>query len=71
MKNFSYKRTEITTMKAAGIIDASKMTIEIDGADKSLSNLLWDFHGAFIEINIKIKDEEDLDEPDTEDESRG
>ena len=68
MANFAYKKT-VTSMKVAGIIDTEKMTIDIDGEEKNISTLLSDFNGAGVEINIKVKDEELLNEPtDTEEE---
>lgn len=63
MKSFTYKKTEITSMKLSGIIDTDTMTISVDETDKSLSTLLSDFNGAYIEFNIKTKDEEELEEP--------
>lgn len=62
MANFAYKKTT-TAMKVAGIIDTDNMTVDVDGEVKKLSTLLSDFNGAGIEINIKVKDEEELDEP--------
>lgn len=61
--NFSYKRTTQTAMKVAGIIDTDKMTIDVDDEDKDLATLLSDFNGSYVEINVKIKNEEELDEP--------
>lgn len=61
MANFAYKKTTTTAMKVAGILDTDNMTV--DGEEKKLSTLLSDFNGGAIEINIKVKDEEDLDEP--------
>ena len=63
MANFVYKKTEMTAMKIAGIIDADKMTIDVDGEEKSLATLLSDFNGGCVEINVKIKNEEELIEP--------
>ena len=64
MSNFTYKRTTTTTsMKVAGIIDTDNMTVDVDGEVKKLSTLLSDFNGAGIEINVKVKDEEEIDEP--------
>ena len=69
MANFAYKKSVTTSMKVAGIIDTEKMTIDIDGEEKNISTLLSDFNGAGVEINIKVKDEELLNEPtDTEEE---
>lgn len=63
MANFSYKKTTTTAMKVAGIIDTDNMTVDVDGEVKKLSTLLSDFNGAGIEINIKVKNKEELDEP--------
>ena len=64
MANFVFKKTEITSMKVAGIIDTDRMTVDVDGEEKNLSTLLSPFNGGGIEINIiKIKEESDLDEP--------
>ncbi|MDE7309944.1 MAG: hypothetical protein K2N61_15045 [Lachnospiraceae bacterium] len=63
MANFSYKRTTTTALKAVGIIDTDRMVIDIDGDEKKLSTLLSDFNGGCIEINIKTKDEDELEEP--------
>lgn len=63
MTNFSYKRTTITALKVVGIIDTDRMVIDVDGDEKKLSTLLSDFNGGCIEINIKTKDEDELEEP--------
>lgn len=63
MASFVYKKVETTNMKIAGIIDTEKMTVDVDGDEKKLSTLLSDFNGGCIEINIKVKSEEELDEP--------
>ena len=63
MANFAYKKTVTTAMKVAGILDSDNLTVDVDGEEKKLSTLLSDFNGALIEINIKVKDEEELDEP--------
>ena len=68
MANFVYKKTTQTSMKVAGIIDTDKMIVDVDGDVKKLSTLLSDFNVGCVEINIKIKDEEELDEPTSEDE---
>lgn len=68
MANFTYKRTMQTAMKISGIIDTDKMTVTVDGIEKDISTLLSDFNGAEVEINIKTKDEEELDEPSSSDE---
>lgn len=61
--NFVYKRTETTAMKIAGIIDTDNMTIDVDGEEKKLSTLLSVFNGGGVEINVKVKEENELDEP--------
>ena len=61
--NFTYKKTTTTAMKIAGIINTDTMTIDVDGEEKKLSTLLSDFDGVALEINVKVKDEEELDEP--------
>ena len=63
MANFVYKKTETTSMKVVGILDTDRMTIDVDGDEKSLATLLSDFNGGCMEINIKTKSEEELDEP--------
>ena len=63
MANFVYKKTETTSMKVVGILDTDRMTIDVDGDKKNLSTLLSDFNGGCMEINIKTKNEEELDEP--------
>lgn len=63
MANFVYKKTVTTSMKVAGILDTDNMTVDVDGEEKKLSTLLSDFNGAPMEINIKLKEEEELDEP--------
>ena len=63
MANFAYKKTVTTAMKVAGILDSDNLTVDVDGEEKKLSTLLSDFNGSPIEINIKVKDEEELDEP--------
>ena len=39
------------------------MTVDVDGDVKQLNTLLSDFNGGCVEINVKVKDEEELDEP--------
>lgn len=63
MSNFTYKKSTTTTLKACGVVDIEKGTIEIDGDDKKILSLLADFNGAAIELVAKVKDEEELDEP--------
>ena len=44
------------------------MVIEVNGEEKKLSTLLSDFDSDEIEINIKVKSEEELDPPESSDE---
>lgn len=60
MANYTYKRTTTTNLKVVGTVDIENMTIEVDGEDKKISDLLSDFDGGVAEINVKIKNEEDL-----------
>lgn len=63
MSNFAFKKITTTSMKIAGIIDTDIMVMDVDGEEKRLSTLLSVFNGVPIEINVKVKNEEDLDEP--------
>ena len=63
MANFVFKKTETTNMKIAGIIDTDKMTVDVDGEEKSLATLLSVFNGTSVEIKVATKNEEELDEP--------
>lgn len=63
MANFVFKRTEQKTMKIAGMVDTDAMTVDVDGETKKLSTLLSVFNGCDVDIQVKIKSEEDLDEP--------
>ena len=63
MANFSYKEVKTTTLKVAGILDANRGTIEVDGVEKRLSTLLSDFNNECVEFTIKIKEDIQLDEP--------
>ena len=63
MKTFVYKKTKQTLMKIVGLIDTDRMVIDVDGDEKSISTLLSDFNGGVVEINVKVKDETELDEP--------
>lgn len=63
MANFVFKETKQTSMKIAGIIDTDNMTIDVDGETKKLFTLLSVFNGGGVEINVKVKEENELDEP--------
>lgn len=61
--NFVFKETTTKSMKIAGILNTTDMTVDIDGDEKKLSTLLSPFQNEYLEISIKIKTEEELDEP--------
>ena len=63
MAAFTHKRTVTETRKITGIIDTDRMVIDVDGEEKKLATLLSVFNGGGIELNVKIKDEEELPEP--------
>lgn len=63
MANFVFKETKQTSMKITGIIDTDNMTVEVDGEEKKLATLLSVFNGGGVEINVKVKEENELDEP--------
>ena len=63
MAAFTHKRTVTETMKITGIIDTDRMVIDVDGEEKKLATLLSVFNGGGIELNVKIKDKEELPEP--------
>ena len=68
MANFVYKLTTTKTMKAVGILDLDTMTIDIDGESKKLKTLLSEYDGLGVELNLKVKNEEELDEPEDSEE---
>ena len=63
MASFSYKQKKTTTLKACGFIDIDSMTITVDEEEKSLKTLLSDFNGGFVELVVKVKEEQELNEP--------
>lgn len=63
MANLQYKKTLTTSLKVVGIIDTSDMTVEVNGEAKKLSVLFSDLNGEVIEINVKTKEETELDLP--------
>ena len=65
--SMKYKKTESITLSVKGFIDKENMTIDVDGDIKKLSTLLSDFDGSYVEVSVKTKNEQELDEP-TEDE---
>lgn len=62
-KNLVYKKSTTTALKACGILDVVNGIINIDGSEKKVLSLLKDFEGAEVELTVKVKDEEELDEP--------
>lgn len=63
MANLQYKKTLTTSLKVVGVIDTSDMTVEVNGEVKKLSVLFSDLNGEEIEINVKTKEETELDLP--------
>lgn len=63
MANFVFKETKQTSMKVAGIIDSDNMIIYTDDEPRKLATLLSAFNGAQIDLQIKVKEERELDEP--------
>lgn len=66
---FSFKEVTTKTMKISGMVDIDNMTVDIDGDVKKLSTLLSVFNGADVDIQVKIKSEEELDEPTSDEEA--
>lgn len=66
-KALTYKKTVTTSMSVKGFLDSDLMTIDVDGEEKKLSTLLSEMDGAFIELSVKVKDEQELEEPTTND----
>lgn len=60
---FSFKEVTTKTMKIVGMLDTDRMTVDMDGEEKSLATLLSVFNGVDIELVAKIKSESELDEP--------
>ena len=65
---FSFKEVTTKTMKITGMVDTDNMTIDVDGEEKKLSTLLSVFNGVDVDIQVKIKSEEELDEPTSDEE---
>lgn len=62
MANYSYKVSTTTTLKATGILDTKELTINIDGEDKPIADLLADFHNEAVTMTVKVGTEKDLSE---------
>lgn len=62
MANYMYKESKVTTKKLAGIYDAGKHTICVDGVDMDLLSELDDFDNVPIDLVVKIKEEKNLSE---------
>jgi hypothetical protein len=67
-KSLSYKKTTSVALNVKGDYNAEDGTIELadSGEVKKLSDLLKDFEGTYIELSVKIKEEEDLEDNLTE-----
>lgn len=63
MAKFSYTKNTTTTLKANGVLNCENGTIYVDESEKSLKALFSDFDGDNIELIIKTKENEELDEP--------
>lgn len=63
MKNLQYKKVTTTTLKVGGFLDTNRMVVDVDGVEKDIKTLLSDFDGACVELNVKVKDEMELEEP--------
>ena len=68
MSKITYKLTTTKSMKVVGILDVTTMTVDVDGEAKKLSTLMSEYKGNPVEITIKTKDEEELDEPEDSEE---
>ena len=63
MKNLQYKKVTTTTLKVCGFLDTNRMIEDVDGVEKDIKTLLSDFADQCIELNVKVKDEMELEEP--------
>lgn len=63
MAKFSYTKNTTTTLKANGVLNCESGTIFVDDTEKSLKTLFSDFDGDNIELVIKTKENEELEEP--------
>lgn len=68
MSNFTYKLTTTKSLKVAGVLDIASMTVDVDGEQKKLSTLLSEYDGNSVDIAVRTKDEEELDEPEDSEE---
>ena len=59
-KQIELKNISVENLK---LVDTDVMTVDVDGETKKLSTLLSVFNGCDVDIQVKIKSEEDLDEP--------
>ena len=59
-KQIELKNISVENLK---LVDTDAMTVDVDGETKKLSTLLSVFNGCDVDIQVKIKSEEDLDEP--------
>lgn len=57
----SYKKSTTTTLKVAGLLNKEENFIDVDGEQFEINDLLNEFNeGEFIELQVKIKDDEEL-----------
>lgn len=66
-KSLSYKKATTITLKVSGLVDIKEGIINVDGEDKNLLELLKDFDGLEMEFAAKLKSEEELDLPESDD----
>jgi hypothetical protein len=62
-KNLVYKKQESVILKVIGLLDIDRMTIDVEGEEKSIKTLAQDFDGTEVELTLKIKNDVELDEP--------
>lgn len=65
-KNYSYKESKIVSKKMVGTYNAETVDIEVNGEIKNIIDELKAFDGQYVEITVKVKEENDLDLRDDE-----
>jgi len=56
----SYKKSTTTTLEAAGLLDAEGRVLDTDGESINIDDLLNEFADEFVELQLKLKDDEEL-----------
>ena len=56
----SYKKAITTTLKVSGILNSDEQTIDADGEEIKIDDLLKEFGDEFVELQLKLKDDEEL-----------